>query len=368
MKRKVRRLQAGSLVVGNLPLGCQYCGEGKKMVLFVTGLCESSCFYCPLSREKAGKDWIFADEMPVDEFSDVLNEAEAIGAKGAGLSGGDPLCRPDRTLRYIERLKEHYGTSFHLHLYTSIADIDRGTLVLLKEKGLDEIRFHPQSNNWNGVEDAVEIGIATGLELPTIPGHEKALREAAIRAEEIGVHFLNLNELEASESNFGRLASLGMRLTSMDNSSIAGSETLANRMLNWASEELTSLTVHYCSASFKDSVQMCNRLRRRLERTKRELEVTVDDEPLLILGVLLPQRGLVDRGRLERVANMLSTRYEIPDNLLNVDEQRMRIEIAPWILEEIAEDVKHQIPSDWKLGIATEYPSWDRFQVEFDPF
>ncbi len=338
------------------------------MVLFVTGLCESACFYCPLSGEKAGKDLVFADEMPVDEFSDVLSEAEAIGAKGAGLSGGDPLCRPDRTLRYIERLKKYYGTSFHLHLYTSMADIDRGTLVLLREKGLDEIRFHPQGNDWKGVEDAVELGIATGLELPAIPGHERQLKEAAIRAEENGVQFLNLNELEASESNFSRLASLGMRLTSTENSSIAGSKILANRILNWASEELASLTVHYCSASFKDSVQMRNRLRRRLERTKRELEVDVDDEPLLILGVLLPQRELVDRRELERVANMLLTRYEIPDNLLHVDEQRMRIEIAPWVLEEIAGDIKHQIPSHWKLGIATEYPSWDRFQVEFDPF
>lgn len=367
MKRKVTGLQAGSLIVGDLPIGCRLCGEGKKMVLFVTGLCESSCFYCPLSAEKGGRDVVFADEMPVKDFADVIAEAEAIGAEGAGLSGGDPLCQLERTLRYIERLKDCYGENFHLHLYTSMADVDRETLLLLQEKGLDEIRFHPQDKNWKGVEESIDIGLETGLELPVIPGQETQLRETAVRAEEIGAGFLNLNELEASESNFGRLVSLGMRLTSLGNSSIAGSQSLANQILEWASGELTNLTVHYCSASFKDSVQMRNRLKRRLERTKRELEVDVDDEPLLVLGVLRPQLQNIDQRELERAADMLSQYYEIPDDLLNVDRQRMRIEIAPWILEEIAEDIKHRFSGQWQLGIATEYPSWDRLQVEFDP-
>ncbi|TFF86714.1 radical SAM protein [Candidatus Thorarchaeota archaeon] len=367
LKRGVKELQAGSSVVGELPIGCQLCGEGKKMVLFVTGICESSCFYCPLSVEKAGKDVVFADEMPVEDFRDILTEAKAIGAEGAGLSGGDPLCRLHRTLEYIRRLKEHYGESFHLHLYTSLTQVDRDTLILLRDTGLDEIRFHAQGGNWTGIEDSVEIGLTTGIELPVIPAHEKQLREVAIKAEDIGVQFLNLNELEASESNFSRLASLGMRLTSLEKSSIAGSQDLAYQILDWVSKDLVDLSVHYCSASFKDSVQMRNRLGRRVARTKRELEVVADDEPLLILGLLLPQAKGMKQEDLERTAIMLAECYEIPDSLLNVDKKRMRIEVAPWILEEIAGDVKHQLSGSWQLGIATEYPSWDRLQVEFDP-
>ncbi|TFH07450.1 MAG: 4Fe-4S cluster-binding domain-containing protein, partial [Candidatus Thorarchaeota archaeon] len=119
MTRKIKKLQGGSLLVGNLPRGCKLCAKGSKMVLFVTGLCDSSCYYCPLSEEKAGIDVIFADEMPVTNEQNIIYETDAIRGEGAGISGGDPLCTLERTLDYIRLLKSKYGKEFHIHLYTS---------------------------------------------------------------------------------------------------------------------------------------------------------------------------------------------------------------------------------------------------------
>jgi len=91
LRRMTDELEGDSRIVGKRPLGCQLCAEGSKMVLFVTGLCDSSCYYCPLSQSKTGRDVVFADEMPVSDKRDILFEARAIMSRGAGISGGDPL-------------------------------------------------------------------------------------------------------------------------------------------------------------------------------------------------------------------------------------------------------------------------------------
>jgi pyruvate formate-lyase activating enzyme-like uncharacterized protein len=168
LARKIKHLPGGSLLVGTLPRGCTLCARGSKMVLFVTGLCDSSCYYCPLSGEKSGVDVTFADEMPISHDDDILYEVDAILGEGVGISGGDPLCTLDRTIHYIHLLKETYGPDFHIHLYTSKTTISREELKQLVDAGLDEIRFHPQNNDWNGIEDALSLGIAVGIEVPSI--------------------------------------------------------------------------------------------------------------------------------------------------------------------------------------------------------
>src|SRR5207249_4925439 len=95
----------GSAFSGKLSRGCRQCGEGAKLVLFVTGLCGYHCVYCPVSDEKMYQDVVFADEKRVTSDADVLEEARAIRAMGAGITGGDPLDALDRTWHYIRLLK-----------------------------------------------------------------------------------------------------------------------------------------------------------------------------------------------------------------------------------------------------------------------
>ncbi|NWF97148.1 MAG: radical SAM protein [Candidatus Thorarchaeota archaeon] len=370
MVRVIKSLQRGGMLVGSLPKGCQLCTRGSKLVLFVTGLCTSSCFYCPVSERKIGRDLIFADELPVSTDDDVLYEAEAIGAEGAGMSGGDPLCRLERTEHFIRLLKERNGKEFHIHLYTSQSDADESVMRRLKEAGLDEIRFHPQCSDWSAIEAAVRLGMSVGLELPVIPGRIDSLIEAASRAEQMGLSFMNINELEASETNFARMTERGMRLASMDSASIEGSARDARSLLEWATTGLRRLTVHYCSAGFKDSVQMRNRLQRRMERTRREFEVADDTEPLLVLGVVRAPHGKsLSEEELSTISRVLTEGLQVPREMINIDQIRSRLEIAPWILEEVAEDLRHALPGPMniEIGIAQEYPTWDRFQTLFEP-
>jgi pyruvate formate-lyase activating enzyme-like uncharacterized protein len=370
MVRKIKKIKGGSLIVGNLPLGCQLCATGSKMVLFITGLCESSCYYCPLSPEKAGKDVVFADELPVSSEDDILFEVDAIRGEGVGISGGDPLCTLERTLRYIHLLKSRYGSDFHIHLYTSNTTVSLEEITELKKAGLDEIRFHPQSTDWSGVQHAIRVGLAVGLEVPAIPSNEEYLKRIALRAQELGVSFLNINELEASESNFEDLLSQGMRLTDMASASIEGSAATAKEVLEWSTSNLKRLSVHFCSARFKDAIQMRNRLERRLEETIREFEVRDDVDPLLVLGIIRAPHGFsLNTSQLQSIHSRLMNQFEFSDGLLNIDTTRKRIETAASILEEYAHEFK-EILSDigeLEFGISYEYPSWDRLQVIFEP-
>ncbi|MFW9807697.1 MAG: radical SAM protein, partial [Candidatus Thorarchaeota archaeon] len=354
-KRFVRDIEGDSLIVGQLPLGCKLCANGSKMVLFVTGLCSSACYYCPLSQDKSGLDVVFADEMPVRDDSDVLFEAKAINGDGAGISGGDPLCNLDRTLKFIRLLKKEYGSTFHIHLYTSQTNVIYEVLKKLKEAGLDEIRFHPQTSDWSGVQQAIDLGMVVGLEVPSIPGKQEELKQTAKRAEEIGVSFLNINELEASETNFEKLVSMGMRLTNMESASIEGSASTAREVLEWSVDNLQKLSVHFCSARFKDAVQMRRRLERRLEETIRNFEERYEYDPLVILGVIRAVHGKkLEHEQLVLIHSVLQSHFDVPSDLMNIDETRNRVEMAPWVLEEISDKLKEKLASieEIEMGIA----------------
>src|ERR1041385_8278738 len=109
---------AGSRHLGVLPAGCVQCREGAKLVLFVTGMCDKECFYCPVSREKMYRDVMFANERaihppapdsaPASHWRDLFEECDLIGAKGAGITGGDPMVRPERVEQVVRVLKARY--------------------------------------------------------------------------------------------------------------------------------------------------------------------------------------------------------------------------------------------------------------------
>src|SRR5207244_6496655 len=118
-------------------------------------------------------------EKRVTQDEDVLEEARAIRATGAGITGGDPLDTVERTCRYVRLLKQEFGPAFHTHLYTMSTDPDK--IRALAEAGLDEIRFHVPPGLWSRAADSAfvaatrlarSLGLTVGLEVPLIPERE----------------------------------------------------------------------------------------------------------------------------------------------------------------------------------------------------
>lgn len=323
------------------------------MVLLVTGRCGESCYYCPLSEVKKGKDVVYANELLVKGDDDVIQEAEAIGARGTGITGGDPLLVMDRTVHYIRLLKEHFGPGHHIHLYT--ATVDRVKFLRLQDAGLDELRLHPPIGRWGGLEElgiaeAVKgLGMKVGFEVPAVPGELEGLLSICRHAADIGLDFVNLNELEVSETNCQALLGRGFHVRSDVSSAMQGSmET------SWqAMEEAGDLVpVHFCSSSFKDQVQLRERLKRRAKRTARPMDL-ITSEGMVLLGV-------IETDDLDEAVRTLEER-EVPPELFRLDEKRKRLEVASWVLEDLAGTLPY------RCYLVEEYPTADRLEVERQP-
>src|SRR3989344_940505 len=132
---------------GELCEGCKLCVKGKKLVLFISGVCPRNCWYCPVSDSKFQSDNIYANETEIHSVEEVIKEAKLCSSNGCGITGGDPLTRIDRTCEYITGLKKEFGKRFHIHLYTSLVLVNEKNLKNLYDAGLDEIRFHPDLND-----------------------------------------------------------------------------------------------------------------------------------------------------------------------------------------------------------------------------
>jgi len=346
------RQGCGSACNGGLAKGCEHCIEGSKMVLFISGRCNTGCFYCPVSFEKKGKDVIYANEMRVSDRSEIIAEAESMDATGTGITGGDPLLCIDRTINAIRMLKEHFGKEHHIHLYTSTMDVEKVSRLI--DAGLDEIRFHPRTEDWSDMErtplsEIVKMDIDVGIEVPALPDHEDALSSLIAYAGSIGIKFINLNELEFSESNWDMMGEMGYELKDETSAAILGSEQTAMRML----ERYPDIPIHFCSSAFKDGVQLRNRLIRRANHIAKEYDVVTEDGTIL--------KGLIYADDLDAACGYMKGEYDVPDELILIDRERNRIEIASWIVEELADEIP------FKCYITEEYPTADRLEVERIP-
>lgn len=306
-----------------LAKGCILCHQGAKMVLFVTGRCHRTCWYCPLSRERKGTDTVFANEHPVDIPSQIIEEAERMSALGTGITGGEPLLCLDRVTEYSRLLKDHFGNDHQIHLYTAKAPSD-GELAALQ--GLvDEIRLHPPRESWEKILESAFItsarkarsmGFDIGIEVPALPGLEYLIPALPF------VDFLNINELEWGESNAQKMRDRGYELADPLHNAIDGAR-------GWAEELCRHEKVHWCSSGFKDSVQLRERLRRIAHNTARPFDEITDDGTI-VYGVCEPPAN----GR-EDVIAFVAERFELDSYSISDD----RIETAWWLLEKFSDEL-----------------------------
>ncbi len=359
-----------SIYIPPLSPACELCAEGSKLVLLVTGLCPARCFYCPLSFKKRGRDVIYADEWKLsneDDIEKILLEAKYIRAEGVGITGGDPLMVWSRTKRYIELLKQHYGSSFHIHLYTSGLK-NTEYIPDLITAGLDEIRFHPMPQHWRCMENThigkviksvLKLEVDTAIEIPVIPGFREETVSLIKWAEEEGVKWVNLNELEFSERNVKAFLEKGFENKNDISAAVKGSEELGLDIVRFVEEQQWDIGVHYCSASFKDGVQLRNRIKRRAENVAKPHEIITEDGTLL-LGIIQPPRSI----SLERIKTILKREYDIEEELVYLNHEKHRVETNPYIVEEVAPRFTKE---NIKCYISEEYPTADRLEVERIP-
>jgi len=368
MKKIVTWLNESNYITPLSP-ACKMCANGSKMVVLITGLCSAKCFYCPLSSKKKGKDRIFANEWELDDEKDIkklIQEANYIEAKGAGITGGDPLIVWKRTKNFISILKDYFGSDFHIHLYTC-GTINGDKVDELASEGLDEIRYHPEPIYWfnmnkspmiSSIKKALETEADVALEIPMIPGTEKKIFSFISWANNIGIKWINLNELEFSETNAKELIKKNYLVKNDISSAVKGSQESAYNILDIFSRKDLKIGIHYCSSSFKDGIQLRNRIKRRAKNVVKDYQIITED------GTLLKGIILLKNISLNKVYNMLIMQFKIEHKNIFKNNEKNQIEIAPWVLEKISSKLKKL---GFKCYIVEEYPTADALEVERIP-
>ena len=380
---KINKTPYYSYKVGKLAKGCQLCVKGEKLVLFITGLCPRCCYFCPISDQKYQKDVIFADEWPTKNIKDIIQEAKLISAKGAGITGGDPLCKLSRTLSAIISLKKQFTKNFHIHLYTSLDLINKPTLQKLYNSGLDEIRFHldlKDHNLWPKLKLALNYNWDVGIEIPAVPKHEGDIKKIILNINELNknktqIKFLNLNELEVADNKVNKLIELGYKTKDEYSYAIKGSEVLALKLFTFIERNKLKVNTHYCTAKLKDKVQLANRIKHRAKNIKRPYDKLTSEGTLIRGAIYLDKPSFGYRNnlakilfnkklrsnyllRLNKIKNKIIKQYHISNELIEIDKSKLRILIKPSILRKIKEP--------YVKAIVEEYPTWDLLELNIE--
>ena len=211
-----------------------------------------------------------------------------------------------------------------------------------------------------------------GCEIPAIPGKFKQTKKLIKDLDGIGVKFLNINQLEVSETNAEKLEEQGLFAESDESFAVKGSGRTAEKLLEYCVKN-TSLRVHYCTVKLKDGVQLKNRLIRRAGNISKDYDM-ITKEGLLLRGAIYPEdtypsfdyskmiKSIPPKKRTDLIKRLTNTRekiiqhYGIDNSLIQVDKEKLRILIGAWIIEEIAEETKK---NGYKPVIIEEYPTKD---------
>ncbi len=310
-----------------IPKGCHFCLKGAKTVLFLNGLCQkpNQCsWYCPISMERRNTDITFANEIQIMRKEDLIEENKKINAKGMSITGGDPLLDTniENTINFIKFVKNIEGDKFHIHLYTNGINFDRAIALKLANAGLDELRFHPSKENWRNIEEALNLGMSVGAEVPVIPDKKsmRDLEEFILYLDRIGVEFINLNEFEFCVPNSKSLKEKGYTLKAGTIASVENSKEMAMDLLEKLASK-TSIKLHFCSTRAKDHFQLKNRYLRRAKVIKLPYEEITPEGLLLFAQIDGSEEDLV------KFYNSVKSNFKISEKLINFNGNNIKLPV-----------------------------------------
>jgi hypothetical protein len=193
------------------------------------------------------------------------------------------------------------------------------------------------------------------------------------------IKFLNLNELEVSDAEASKVSKM-FKTKDKLSYGVKGSEKLGIELMNFVKQNKFSYSVHYCTAKLKDAVQLTKRIQRRAKNTKRPFDLLEKDGTLTRGAIYLPylcpsigyekkllslnakQRSIVLKKFNTFKLHLMRT-YDVPKELLHIDEHKLRLITNIKVARELAKDIKS---SGLKPAIVTEYPTWDTLIVELE--
>jgi pyruvate formate-lyase activating enzyme-like uncharacterized protein len=235
--------------------GCRICIEGSWSCLFINGVCNGRCFYCP--SEQSSIDDPMTNTVPFPNVDDYIDYIGKFGFTGVSISGGEPFLTFEKSLNFAAKIKKKFAGGIYLWLYTNGMLADEEKLKQLRDAGLDEIRFDIGAVDYQleNVKLAARIIDKVTVEIPAIPDEFHILKEAIPRMKEIGVDFLNLHQLRLTPYNFPRVTQKNYTFLHGPKVTVLESELTALKAIKFAVEHDVALPINYCSFVYKERFQ-----------------------------------------------------------------------------------------------------------------
>ena len=192
--------------------------------------------------------------------------------------------------------------------------------------------------------------------------------------------FLNLNELEFSDTNAEALKARGYVLRDDESNTVLGSAEVAENAIkigrggsnkcgsvgNCSNDDSSGQSscgkMNFCSSRYKDAVQLRLRLIRTAQKNARPFDEITED------GTVIYGKIDVDESYLDAFAAFLEE-LELPEESYAVNADKNTVETAAGIAEELAAILSEDCISDFgsvKFWIIERYPFENGFLVGCD--
>jgi pyruvate formate-lyase activating enzyme-like uncharacterized protein len=293
-------------VCNGMSPGCQSCTAGDWSCLFINGVCNGHCFFCPADQTEMGEPT--TQTIQFTDPEDYVDYIKQFRFKGVSMSGGEPLLSFERTIRFISAVKAKLGSAIHLWMYTNGKLVTRDKLQALKEAGADEIRF----NIYAHIDYLQKIRMASDLinnvtvEIPAVPEYFDELKKTISDLKQNGVKFLNFHQLRLTPHNFNNLIKRNYTYLHGSKVTVLESELIALKIMKFNVESGINLAINYCSFPYK------NRYQRTAERRRHALCIIKPYESLTEAGMI---RSLHVKGHPQQIQTQVEHLKK-----MNIDE------------------------------------------------
>jgi len=276
------RNQDKSIYLNWLSSACEACKTGQESItLFLSLRCHRNCFYCFNPNQE---DY----DLYATTKNDCISQLQAIAKSGQkikhiALTGGEPLLYKEEMLAFFSLARSKYRQA-HLRLYTSGDLLDLETLQMLKEIGLNEIRFSIKLEDELATRKKVLSKIALAkeyiqdvmVEMPVIPGTQAEMESLLLELDKLMISGINLLEFCYPFNNVQEFIKRYYQIKNppfevlynywyAGGLPISGSEKESLELLQFALNKGLHLGLHYCSVENKHTGQI---YQQNVEHTK----------------------------------------------------------------------------------------------------
>ena len=257
-----RRFSKTKLFTHSISPGCELCGQGDWSCLFINGICNARCFYCPSAQNEKGRPMTSTLEFNTPQ--DYADYVKLFNIKGVSFSGGEPLMTFDRVLLFLKTLRSRVPQSLYIWMYTNGLLVTEDKLKALRDSGLDEIRFDISADHYHldALKKAVGVIPCVTVEIPAIPEDLEKTREVIGQLHQEGVNHLNLHQIRCTQFNKDRLIKRGYTFVHGPKVTVLETELAALELIQYSLEKNIDLPVNYCSFTYRHQFQRAGAQRR----------------------------------------------------------------------------------------------------------